>query len=53
MGANSTNSIDFGAYDLVLMIMSKNYAKMVSSDLSLMSEDVIKNCASLGSVSIR
>lgn len=49
MGATfDLNSIDFGTYDLVLMIMSKNYAKMVSSDLSLMSEDVIKKLRVFG-----
>ena len=49
MGAKfDLNSIDFGAYDLVLMIMSKNYAKMVSGDLSLMSEDVIKKLRVFG-----
>ena len=49
MGAKfDLNSIDFGAYDLVLMIMSKNYAKMVSSDLSLMSADVIKKLRVFG-----
>ena len=42
------NSIDYSAYDLVLMIMSKNYAKMVFSDLSFMPEDVIKKVRVFG-----
>jgi hypothetical protein len=49
MGAKfDLNSINYSAYDLVLMLMSKNYAKMVFGDLALMSEGVIKKVRVFG-----